>query len=187
MLSEKSLKEFLEELASNKPAPGGGSTAALAGSLAAALVEMVSKLTDTEEMNEISTKAEKIRRKLTELIDEDCEAFKEFVKAPKNQKEEALKRAALVPLETAGLSYEILELVDKTAREGNKNTITDAGIALLLVNAALQGADLNVRINLYSIKDEEFKKKVEEKLERFSDFAKKSRAIIKHVEEQLQL
>lgn len=184
-LKEKSIEEFLEGLASRKPAPGGGSAAALAGSLAAALVEMVSNLTDTERMKEVSREAAKIRHRLTELIDEDCQAFEDFVIAPKAGKDEALKRALLVPLETTGLSYRILELAGEVARKGNKKAITDAGVASLLANTAVQGADLNVRINLGSIKDEGFRKPVMEKLERCSGSLEKSREIMKYVREQL--
>jgi len=184
-LTKKAMEEFLEELASRKPAPGGGSATALAGSLAAALVEMVSQLTATERMKEISVEAEKIRRRLTKLIDEDCEAFRQFVKAPENEKEEALKHAALVPLETANLSYRIVGLADEIAREGNKNPITDAGVASLLASAAVQGACLNVRINLGSIKDEGFRKVIEEKLEQFADSSEKSQATMKFIRGKL--
>lgn len=184
-LTEKSVEEFLEEMASRKPAPGGGSAAALAGSLAAALVEMVGRLTDTERMREITAEAEKARHRLAKLVDEDCQAFKEFIKAPKNEREAALKQAALVPLETAGLSYRILELVEEIAGKGNKSAITDVGVAAMLANTAVQGANLNVRINLGSIPDEEFRKTVEEKLERFADSPERSQAVTKYVRQQL--
>jgi len=184
-LIKKAMEGFLEEIASKKPAPGGGSAAALAGSLAAALVEMVSQLTATERMKEISVEAEKIRRRLTKLIDEDCEAFRQFVKAPENEKGEAVKHVALVPLETAKLSYRIIGLADEIAREGNRNAITDAGVASLLASAAVQGACLNVRINLCSVKDEGFRKVTEEKLEQFVGSSEKSRATMKFIRGKL--
>ena len=184
-LTEKSLEELFKEFASKKPTPGGGSAAALAGSLAAALVEMVGKLTDTETAKAITKEAVNIRLRLTKLIDEDGEAFKAFMKAPADKKQETLNHATLVPLETAELSYRILELANEIARNGNKNAITDAGMASLLADTAIRGAQLNVRINLRSIKDGKFRKWIVERLKRFSDSLDKSQATMKYISEQL--
>jgi len=176
-LVEMSILEFLDELGSKSPAPGGGSVAALSGALAAALGEMVCNLTigkekyaDVEdEIKNILRDCKKIREELIELIDKDTQAFNEVMKAfklPKENEEQieirrkaiqdAFKNAALVPFETAKKSFEVLKLVKIVAEKGNKNSITDSGVSALLACSAVKAAIYNVRINLSSIKDEHF-------------------------------
>ena len=176
-LVEMSILEFLDELGSDSPAPGGGSVAALSGALAAALGEMVCNLTigkekyaDVEdEIKNILRDCKKIREELIELIDKDTQAFNEVMKAfklPKENEEQieirrkaiqdAFKNAALVPFETAKKSFEVLKLVKIVAEKGNKNSITDSGVSALLACSAVKAAIYNVRINLSSIKDEHF-------------------------------
>ncbi|MCD6542630.1 MAG: cyclodeaminase/cyclohydrolase family protein [Thermoplasmata archaeon] len=176
-LIEMKLKDFIEELSSDSPAPGGGSVAALAGALSSALSSMVCNLTigkekykDVEyDMEKILDRVEDIRERFMELIDRDTEAFNrvmEAFKLPKNTEEEkkirkekiqdALKGAALVPLETARMCAEMIELCKEIAEKGNKNSITDVGVAAIMAKAGLESAILNVKINLKSINDENF-------------------------------
>ncbi len=171
------ITEFLDELASKSPAPGGGSVAALSGALGAALTSMVCNLTigkekyqDFEEtITLLLKKSETIRKTLTQLIDKDTEAFNEVMKAfklPKDttqQKEErkeiiqqAFKTAASIPLETARACLKVLDLTQVVAEKGNQNSISDAAVAALMAHAGVQSAVLNVKINLSSIKDETF-------------------------------
>ncbi len=176
-LIEMKLKDFIDELSSDSPAPGGGSVAALAGALSSALSSMVCNLTigkekykDVEyDMEKILDRVEDIRERFMELIDRDTEAFNKVMdafKLPKNTEEEkkirkekiqdALKGAALVPLETARMCAEMIELCKEIAEKGNKNSITDVGVAAIMAKAGLESAILNVKINLKSINDEKF-------------------------------
>lgn len=166
------LNHFLSELASDSPTPGGGSVAALAGSLGAALNAMVCNLTigknkyaDVEsEMKELLGKAESLRLELAELIDEDAAAFDRFMdamKLPKDteeQKEErkeamqaALVDAATVPLAVMEKCVEVASLARDAASKGNRNAVSDAGVAVLMARAGAHAARLNVAINLGSI------------------------------------
>jgi glutamate formiminotransferase/formiminotetrahydrofolate cyclodeaminase len=175
MLIDKKVSNFLDELASNSPTPGGGSVAALAGALGAALISMVGNLTvgkkkyeDIEEdIKKIISSSEKLRYELSQLIEEDVKAFNNFMatyKMPKeteNEKkirsekiQESLIKAARVPLKTAYKCLDIMILSQEVAEKGNINVISDAGVAALMAEAALESAILNVKINLRMIKDE---------------------------------
>lgn len=177
MLCEKTVSEFINELASNAPAPGGGSVAALSGALGAALTSMVSNLTigkkkylDVEsEVKNILSKSEELRKNFTALIDKDTEAFNKVMEAyslPKDtddQKalrtaaiQEATKEATLVPLRVMKLVVDALALTKVIAEKGNSNSISDAGVGALMLHAAAEGAALNVLINLNGINDQEF-------------------------------
>ena len=193
------MNEFLDELASSSPAPGGGSVSALCGSLGAALNSMVCNLTidkkGYEEVNEdmktILEQSEVLRKRLQQLIEEDAEAFNKVMSAfklPKETEEQkklrkdaiqvAFKGAAQVPLTVANLCLKVLQLSKQTATKGNKNSITDAAVAALIARAGLQGAALNVRINLGSIKDEKFNSRLLDKLDALD---KQSLAMTKEV------
>ena len=175
MLIDKKIHNFLEELASNSPTPGGGSVAALAGALGAALISMVGNLTigkkkyeDVEEdIKKIISSSEKLRYELSQLIEEDVKAFNNFMATYKMPKEtedekkiraekiqESLIEAAKVPLTVAYKCLEVLSLSKEVAEKGNINVISDAGVAALMAEAALESAILNVKINLIMIKDE---------------------------------
>lgn len=187
---EKSLKDYVAEVASGAPVPGGGSVAALAGSLGAALTSMVGNLTigrkgyielDDEIKKEMDDSFEKIQKSievLNGIVDEDSKAFDrvmEAFKMPKGTEEEKAKRseaiqegykvALQVPLRCAEECLNVLRLQKVFAEYGNKNAISDVGVGALLAAAALESALLNVRINLNGIKDVEFKKKIEEKID----------------------
>ncbi|UCG03959.1 MAG: cyclodeaminase/cyclohydrolase family protein [Candidatus Heimdallarchaeota archaeon] len=200
-LVDLTVTEFVEEVASDKPAPGGGSVSALGGALGAALAVLVGKTTVgkekfaevNSEMEGVVSRGTELHQKLNKMVDEDTNAFNDILKAyrmPKDKPEVRSKAiqnatigAAEVPLEVAKLSFEALDLILAVAERGNKNAITDAGVAALFADSAIRGAIFNVKINMLSIKDEEiktkFKRDIEEMLEKLD--SKKER-IIKVVE-----
>jgi formiminotetrahydrofolate cyclodeaminase len=185
LLSELSVREFLERTASGSPVPGGGSVAALSAALAASLSEMVANLTIGKkgfeavegEMGEIAGEALRYRERLTRDIDRDSEAYNGVLAAfrlPRNTEEEkqerkeaiqaALRNAALVPLEVAGDAFQIMELAGKVVRKGNRNAVTDGAVAVMMARTAVLSALYNVKINLGSITDEAFVKKIGERV-----------------------
>jgi formiminotetrahydrofolate cyclodeaminase len=191
MLTKKTVNDFLDDVASNSPAPGGGSVSALAGSLGAALTSMVCRLTigkkkyaDVQtEMESALKKSEDLRAKLTSVIDEDTEAFGKVMAAIGMAKEseeqrtqrnkaiqEATRSATLVPLKLMSLCEEGLGLARIVAEKGNKNSLSDAGVSLLLLQAAANGAALNVRINLPGLEDQKFR---DEAYEQVTNIAKR--------------
>ena len=206
-LASKTIKGFLSETASSSPAPGGGSVAALSGALGTALSSMVCNLTigkekykDVEdEIKKVLTKSEKIRKELTILIDEDTNAFNDVMKAfkmPKETDEQKKKRsnaiqqgyktAASVPLKTAETCEKILDIAVVLAEIGNQNSITDAAVSALMAKAGVQGAILNVRINLRSIKDEAFVEKISKELiDIIKNTERKTEKILKIVEKAM--
>jgi glutamate formiminotransferase/formiminotetrahydrofolate cyclodeaminase len=206
-LASMTIKSFLSELASKSPAPGGGSVAALSGSLGTALASMVCNLTigkETylaveKEIKQVLSESEKLRKRLTELIDEDTEAFNDVMKAFKMPKEtdeqinkrkqaiqEGYKIAASVPLETAKTCEQILDVALVVAEKGNKNSITDAAVSAIMAKAGVESALLNVKINLGSIKDEKFVKKISKEIEELQKNAtSKTNKIMKIVESSL--
>ena len=181
MLIDKKVSNFLDELASNSSTPGGGSVAALAGALGAGLISMVGNLTvdkkkyeDVEEdIKKIISSSEKLRYELSQLIEEDVKVFNNFMSTYKMPKEtedekkvraekiqETLIEAAKVPLKTAYKCLDIMILSQEVAEKGNVNVISDAGVAVLMAEAALESALLNVKINLRMIKDEKIKEEL---------------------------
>jgi formiminotetrahydrofolate cyclodeaminase len=177
MLTDKTVIKFLDELASNSPAPGGGSVAALAGSLGAALTSMVCNLTvgkkkylDVEqEMKNVIIKSEELRKTFTSLINQDTEAFNKVMEAfglPRESDAQkalrtaaiqaATKEAALIPLRVMNHVVDALALAKVVAEKGNANSVSDAGVSALMLHAAAEGAALNVQINLSSITDPDF-------------------------------
>jgi len=185
MLIEETLQGFLDEVASDSPAPGGGSASALAGAMGAALGAMVCRLTVTkkgyeavkDEMSKRMNELDDLKKALMLLIDMDTDAFCKLMNAFKLAKstddekavrsraiQEATKEAIKVPLETCRKCLKVAEVLPPIAEKGNTNSITDVGCAMLLSKAGLEGAAMNVRINLGSLKDEEFKSKVQSEL-----------------------
>jgi formiminotetrahydrofolate cyclodeaminase len=177
MLTEMTINKFLDELASNSPAPGGGSVAALAGAAGAALSSMVCNLTIgkkkyadvQDEMKSVVEQSEQLRKELTQLIDKDTEAFNAVMAAfglPKGTGQEqsirvaaiqeATKGATLVPLSVMSACEKALLHARTVAQKGNKNSASDAGVAALLLHAGCAGAALNVRINLGGLTDAVF-------------------------------
>lgn len=168
------IQEFLDELASDSPAPGGGSVAALCAAMGAALVSMVANLTvgkekyreNWAEMEQTLARSELLRARFICLMNDDTESFNGFMAAmrmPKDTDEEkAARRAAMenasraateVPLATLECCVELAEMANDAMRLGNPNTASDAGSAALLALAAGKAAAYNVRINLPGIKD----------------------------------
>jgi len=190
---DQKLDEFLEDLASSKPAPGGGSAAAVAGALSAALSSMVANLTIGKEQYKdvegafegILEKAEVLRKEFLQAIGEDIEAYNKVMDAyglPRETEEEkkkrretiqsALKGATEPPFKMAELAGDVLELSKECALSGNSHAVTDAGASAILAQAAARTALLNVDINLSSISDSDF---VEEKRRKRNDLSKASR------------
>jgi glutamate formiminotransferase/formiminotetrahydrofolate cyclodeaminase len=173
-LPNLTVKAFLDELASSSPAPGGGSTAALAGALASALCGMVARLTLGREklrdrwpaMEEIVAESDRLRARFLGLVDEDCEAYLSIVaarKLPRGTDDEraarahavgvAVLRSARAPLETLLLANEAAVLAARALEEGNPSCATDAGSAAQAARLAAEAATYNVRINLPDITD----------------------------------
>jgi formiminotetrahydrofolate cyclodeaminase len=169
------LGEFLGRLGSSDPTPGGGAAAAVVGALGAALVEMTANLTlgrprlaDVQEQaRRIQERAAELRARLEQLGDADAEAFDRVTaayrlpraddaqKAARTQAiQAALRVAADVPLETARISAEVVELAEEAAPVLNAAVISDVLVGALMAQAALNGAALNVEINLGSMTDQ---------------------------------
>ncbi|PKM50739.1 MAG: methenyltetrahydrofolate cyclohydrolase [Firmicutes bacterium HGW-Firmicutes-7] len=205
MLIDKSIVEFLNETASSNPVPGGGSIAAQSGATAAALVEMVANLTIgkkayenvSDEMKQVAQKAGVLRAELIKEIDRDSDAFKEVMaayKLPKNSKEEqefrsnkiqaCTKYAALVPLEVARKSYEIIQLSKEVVNTGNKNAVTDGIVSAMMARTSALSAIYNVKINLSSIKDVDFVERTFVEINKIEVYVK---TIEKEIMESVQL
>jgi glutamate formiminotransferase/formiminotetrahydrofolate cyclodeaminase len=182
------LREFCNETLSDSPAPGGGSVAALMGSLGASLGGMVANLSAgkrgwddrLEFFSNWAVKAQHLKDELLFLVDEDTAAFNQVMAAfalPKNSSEEKVARsqkiqeanqyAAEIPLrvmETASRAYEVLAAM---AENGNPASISDVGVGLLATRACVEGAGMNVRINLSGLKDEMVRTGLRQKMEMF--------------------
>ena len=188
-LVKMDLREFCNETLSDSPAPGGGSVAALMGALGASLGGMVANLSAgkrgwddrLEYFSDWAVKAQQLKDELLSLVDEDTAAFNRVMDAfglPKESAEEkaartaaieeATKRAAEVPLkvmQTASRSYELLA---EMGENGNPASISDVGVGTLATRACIDGAALNVRINLRQLKDEKFKTDLQEKVRKIN-------------------
>jgi formiminotetrahydrofolate cyclodeaminase len=177
MTTNSSIQTFLDDLASERPAPGGGGAAALCGAIGAALVSMVANLTIgkkdyeavSEDLKSVNAKAEALRAELFHAIEEDVAAFNAVMGAyglPRATEEEKAKRAAAIqaalkdatqaPLRAVKACFEVVRLAAAAAEKGNLNVISDAGVAVLAANAGLRSAALNVLTNAKAIKDRDF-------------------------------
>lgn len=184
LLKDMTVSAFADELSSDSPAPGGGSVAALCGSLSAALSSMVANLTHGKkgfeqhnaQMNEIAQKAQQLKKRFIHAIDEDTRAFNKIGVArrlPKESAEDKLIRdkaieeanqgATLVPLGVLENTLEAIELAAMVAEKGNPNCLSDAGVAGLTARTAAEGAYYNVLINLPSVNDATFKEDVKKR------------------------
>lgn len=176
-MKNMTVEQFAMQTASNEPVPGGGSISALAGSLAAALTEMVAGLTigkkkyaDAEEEMKAAIEAMgPVRDQLLDDIKRDSESFDQYMQAltlPKETEEEkaarteamqnGLKAAVAVPLSVAKAACQILPYAETMVTKGNKTAVTDALVATMMARTAVLGAGFNVKINLESIKDSEY-------------------------------
>lgn len=169
MYDEKPIKEYLEELSSKSPVPGGGSVAGLIAALGVSLMEKVINFTvgkkeymDVEkEMTNILTRCRQLRENFQKICSEDAEAYKKFsdiikTSKEKNKIQEALNETIAVPVRLCKLSYEAIKLCLSVAHKANRNLITDTGIASLMFQSAFQMALLNVEVNLKKITNPKF-------------------------------
>lgn len=173
-LNQQPIGAFLDTLASNAPAPGGGSTAALTGAMAAGLVSMVCALTVgkrqyadvEEEVRGIGQQAETLRATFQELAQGDIDVFSRLsatYKLPRTTDADAASRraaiqtvtrfAAEVPLRTAQAAVALLPLCEPLAHKCNHNVVSDVGVAVILARAAVQSSLLNIEVNLVALED----------------------------------
>jgi len=186
--ADMTVRGFLDELASQSPAPGGGTASAVAGAMGVGLAAMVAGLTDTSQMSaEDASRVDEISHRWKELIwalvgcaDDDTAAFNEVMKAfklPKTTDEDkrarreaiqlALKGAVSAPRRTLQLAAEGMQMAAFMAESGNDNAASDAGVGALLLDTAMGGAIFNMQINLASIKDQDFVAQMKSEIDRF--------------------
>lgn len=201
-LSSLSVDAFVRELASDSPAPGGGSASALSGSLAAGLVAMVCRLTDGKKGYEeywplaaqIRERADELAESLVRAIDEDTEAFEGVMRAfrmkkdteeEKSARKEAIqsatKKACDSPMAIGERCLAVLELAGRIAGKGNANAASDLGVASELALAGVEGAAMNVDINLGSIRDETFVREQERMVRELLERGRASRDAIRKI------
>ena len=188
--TETTVTQFLDAVAGRSATPGGGSVSALAGSLGAALVEMVVNLTlgkkgseaHEAELKKILEEANSHRQSLIATIEKDIAAYQEVMNAcllPRGTEEgkktrqaaiqKSLKKAADPPLFTAVTSLKVLKLCQEAITKGNPNTLSDAAVGALLADAALHGGIFNVLINLSALEDKHFVEKMKKELRRLEE------------------
>ena len=203
-LVRKTVAEFVDEVSRDTPAPGGGSIAALAGSIGAALAAMAANLTAGkaeyadryDELDSLAVRAQAIKDQLIAAVDEDTRAFNGVMQAlgmPKDSAEQKATRSAAlqagykqatdVPVETARQCCAALELCLAAVRIGNNVMITDAGVGALVSLAGVKGAAYNARINLKSIKDSDYVRRTSAEVGRLVD---ESRKIADSVEQEIE-
>jgi glutamate formiminotransferase/formiminotetrahydrofolate cyclodeaminase len=202
LLSALSVSEFAGSLASDAPAPGGGSASAAAGAFGAALLEMVVHLTLGKEkyreswgaLEPLADRLREARSRLLELVDEDTKAFDAVVAARRLPKESDADKAArqrvidvanvlaaTVPMQTAFFAHEALKTAPAVLEKGNPNAASDAWVAALLLHGAALGALANVRINLPGVSDPElsrgFREDAADLEKKVSEALEKTRAL----------
>jgi glutamate formiminotransferase/formiminotetrahydrofolate cyclodeaminase len=204
LLSALSVSEFAGSLASDAPAPGGGSASAAAGAYGAALLEMVVRLTLGKEkyraswgdLEPLADRLHEARLRLLDLVDEDTKAFDAVMAARRLPKEtdaektarqkaigEANVLATTVPIQTAFFAHEALKAAPLVFEKGNPNAASDAWVAALLLHGAALGALANVRINLTGVSDPElsrgFREDAADLEKKVSEALEKTRALAK--------
>jgi glutamate formiminotransferase/formiminotetrahydrofolate cyclodeaminase len=183
-LTDLALKDFMNETASESPAPGGGSVAAYIGALGTALGTMVANISAHKrgwderwkEFSEWAEKGKTIQNSLLDLVNEDTEAFNgilsamalpaktdDELKSKRAAIQEASKNATLVPIRVMETGFQGYELVDAMVTIGNPNSVTDAAVGALALTSCIRGALLNVRINAAQIDDKDFVKELLDK------------------------
>lgn len=182
----ETLEEFLDHVAAPTPTPGGGTVSAVCGAMSAALSRMVVNLAvgkpgyeaAASELAAIDAKGKELQRRFLDLAAEDARAYDAVVAAMRLPKatdaeraarkaamQAAFKRASEVPMDTIRACLDALALARAAAETGNRNAITDAGVAALLAQAAMRGAALNVKINLAAIADAVWRDRTDAELE----------------------
>jgi len=206
-LVEMKVTEFIDEVSRESPAPGGGSIAALAGALGVSLSSMVSNLTANKRgsedidniLNEAAEKCQDIKFKLVKAIDDDTNAFNQYMDAMRMPKktdddkkkrmeamQNGLKTAVQIPYNTALLSYEGISIAATVAKHGNPNSITDVGVGAQSAYTGVLGGIYNVLINLKDIKDENFVKEMRSKCDQLKTEAlKELNEVLGYVESKL--
>ncbi len=204
-LVKMTARQFLNELASESSAPGGGSVAAFAGAMGAGLVSMVGNLTVNSkkykhllgELAPVAVEAQRLKDMLREAIDADTAAFNRILAANRLPKatdaekatrqtaiQTATKYAAEVPLETVRRSRRILDLAKVMLEKGNPNSLSDAAVAAMMAYAAVKGAEWNVRINLQSLEDTAYKSRM---LNELTDLVTEARLLFEEVDQKMHL
>ncbi len=206
-LVDFTVQGFVEETASESPAPGGGSIAATMGAMGAALATMVANLSSHkrgwderwEEFSDWADKGKAYHDWLLQLIDEDTNAFDALMACfgmPKSTEEEkaarsaaiqeATKHAINIPLEVMQTACDSMEVIQAMAEIGNPNSVSDAGVGALAARSAVLGAHLNVKINCGSVKDQAFIAEVQAKAQALAELAVEREAeILRIVERKL--
>ena len=206
-LANMSIRDFMEETASESPAPGGGSISACMGSLGTALGTMVANLSSHkrgwddrwEEFSEWADRGKAIQEELLALVDEDTIAFNRIMEAfsmPKNSKDEqrhrkaaideATKNAILVPYRVMQTAAPALDILKAMAETGNPNSVSDAGVGALAIRSAVMGAFLNIKINAGNLVDKSFIQKILKEGKKLEDsVCRKEAEILKTVESRL--
>ncbi len=186
MITDKSCKEFLEDLSSAAPVPGGGGASAIVGAMGVALGSMVANLTYgkkkyesvQEEIVAVLNRAENLRNELIMLVEKDAEVFEPLSRAyglPKETDEEkkykeetletALKAACGVPFEIMQKAIEVMDIHDELVVIGTRIAVSDIGVGVLFCKSALMGASLNVFINTKLMRDRAFAEEMNQKTE----------------------
>ncbi len=198
------VNDFVDEVSRNSAAPGGGSIAALAGSLGAALASMVANLTFAKpkyrkrqsEMEEIAIQAQQLKDDLLRAVDQDTAAFEGVIEAmrlPRGNAEQEQARAEAieagyrhateVPLISAELCLEVMRLALQMSHRGLPAGITDAGTGIWMARAGLEGAILNVRVNLSEIRAEKWRSGIEERIQALRE---DSESLLQQCQQQLE-
>ncbi|MHB9056730.1 MAG: glutamate formimidoyltransferase [Paludibacteraceae bacterium] len=194
-LADMTIKEFVNETASESPAPGGGSVSACMGALGVSLGMMTANISAHkrgwderwEEFSDWAEKGKVLQKRLLKLIDEDTNAYKLVMAAyglPKDSEEEkqkrakaiqnAMKHAIEIPFRVMSISCEAMDIVKKMTETGNPNSVSDAGVGALALRSAVFGAGLNVRINASGLNDKEYAAYMIAKAEELEQKAEKS-------------
>ncbi len=200
-LLDLNLRQFANELSVDSPAPGGGSVAALCGALSASLSSMVANLTVGKKeyenvqmkVKDLAEQAQGLKDTMLRDIDLDTVAFNRVMEAFRLKKkteeqieirnkaiEDANKEATRIPLRVLENSVKTLEIAKEVALHGNKNSISDAGVAALTAGAGAEGAFYNVKINLPNIEDKTFKTEINKQAE---DLLKKTQTMASEIRE----
>jgi formiminotetrahydrofolate cyclodeaminase len=163
VIKNQTVEEFLNDVGSNKPTPGGGSAAAVTAALAAALTEMACNLTIgkkaylgvEKQMKLVAGRMQEIRRELLDLADADSDAFEKVMEAIKSEDKAKIKAALYwaieIPQKVVDLATQVQKMAVGVAKVGNRNTYSDAMSAEHLANAAIEAAQENIEINKRSL------------------------------------
>jgi len=202
------LEQFLEDLRAPTGAPGGGAAAAMAGAMGCALFQMVAGVTSSlprfsenkDKLEEIYSKSETLYNTFLQLTEKDTNAYRQVesaMKMPKNTVEEKASRrqamqeafgvATQIPLQVIRTSLEAMSLLPDLLLYGNPNAITDVCVGAFMLDSAVRGASVNAKINLGSIKDEEFKNRCNLELQSAEQDASRYMAQLEHAMEEAGL